>query len=425
MVRTILFTAAIWVVIVGNHALAQTTDLSPLVPLELSGETPSKTPLSKVVVRALAFPGFGASQLMGKRLGAVDDSVRTRRRGEADSKLYEEISPSVVLVINESGIGSGSVIDAKGVVITNAHVVGNRTEVGVVFKPRTDGQELKRADVRRARVIKIDEIADLAVLQLSEPLPGDIRPLQLASQSSLKVGADVHAIGHPTGETWSYTKGLISQIRRNYEWQADSRGGRHKATVIQTQTPISPGNSGGPLLDDSGRIVGVNSFKDPRGENVSFAVSAEEVQRFLQSQTSRRFDRPGSEDKGSPTPEIRAKGKGRGRDEVCEPKVLKSGRAKGNQGDLAILDLDCDGKADATMYTPDRTGAIRLLIDTSKTGRPDALVTDEDRDGRWDRSYYDTDGDGKPDMVGHHPDGGIKASRIEPLSLTMDAKLAK
>jgi S1-C subfamily serine protease len=76
----------------------------------------------------------------------------------------------------------------------------------------------------------------------------------------------------PTGEAWTYTTGVISQYRRAYEWQAEGDPIKHKADIIQTQTPINPGNSGGPLLGDTGNLIGVNSFK-ASGEGLNFAVS--------------------------------------------------------------------------------------------------------------------------------------------------------
>jgi S1-C subfamily serine protease len=89
-------------------------------------------------------------------------------------------------------------------------------------------------------------------------------PLEISSED-IEVGADVRAIGHPKGEEWTYTKGIVSSVRPDYEWSGEP-GESHRATVIQTQTPINPGNSGGPLLSDEGKIVGVNSFrkKEPK-----------------------------------------------------------------------------------------------------------------------------------------------------------------
>ena len=91
---------------------------------------------------------------------------------------------------------------------------------------------------------------------------------------------DVHAIGHPTGEAWTYTTGVISQYRQGYEWKAEDDPIKHKADIIQTQTPINPGNSGGPLLSDLSSLIGVNSFK-AGGEGLNFAVSVDEVRKFI------------------------------------------------------------------------------------------------------------------------------------------------
>jgi hypothetical protein len=88
----------------------------------------------------------------------------------------------------------------------------------------------------------------------------------------------VHAIGHPSGEVWTYTTGTISQIRPNYEWTAD--GFTHRSTVIQTQTAINAGNSGGPLLNDEAEIIGINSFRR-EGEGLNYAVAADTVEQFL------------------------------------------------------------------------------------------------------------------------------------------------
>ena len=93
-----------------------------------------------------------------------------------------------------------------------------------------------------------------------------------------EVGSDVHAIGQPGSLSWTYTKGYVSQIRNNYKWNYEKT--QHEASIIQTQTPISPGNSGGPLISSDGELLGVNSFK-AQGENLNFAVTSLEVINFL------------------------------------------------------------------------------------------------------------------------------------------------
>jgi S1-C subfamily serine protease len=85
------------------------------------------------------------------------------------------------------------------------------------------------------------------------------KPIDLADEKDIAVGADVNAIGHPENLRWSYTKGIISQIRNGFAWSDESKI-KHHADVIQTQTPINPGNSGGPVLSDDGKLIGVNTF---------------------------------------------------------------------------------------------------------------------------------------------------------------------
>ena len=90
-----------------------------------------------------------------------------------------------------------------------------------------------------------------------------LHPLSMGDISKLEVGDDVHAIGHPEGEVWTYTTGTISQIRPKYEWKDENI--THSATVIQTQTAINPGNSGGPLLNNKAQVIGINSFQHGGG----------------------------------------------------------------------------------------------------------------------------------------------------------------
>jgi S1-C subfamily serine protease len=336
------------------------------------------------------------SRRLNSSLARLKPDLLTGTRGVRESQLYVAVSPSVVLVVSKDGIGSGSLVSTDGKILTNWHVVNRDREVGIVFKPELEGGRITRSDVYRAKVIRVDEIADLALLQAQGVSP-HAKPLPLGSMEQAAVGADVHAIGHPTGESWTYTKGIISQVRRGYEWSVES-GRAHKADVIQTQTPINPGNSGGPLLADDGRLVGVNSFKAP-GEGLNFAVAVDEVQRFLASSTDRRhstISRP------APDPV------------ECRPRELRRGRSTTMKADKVIYDLTCTGKENAILTIPDDPKQpMTLGVDSQGNGKIDIVYVDLDRDGEWDTSYYDTDGDGKPDLIGYHRDGEWKPYRFE------------
>ena len=203
-------------------------------------------------------------------------------------------------------------------------------------------------------------------------MPRDTKPIVLGSEFDIQVGADVHAIGHPTGEAWTYTKGFISQYRKDYEWRDEE--GSHKASVIQTQTPINPGNSGGPLLSDDGKLIGVNAFK-AKGEALNFAISIADVQAFLAKA-------------GQPIPAKAST--------TCKSVKLYEGRDRQNTAVLVQFDTNCDGKADYSFVTPDDlTKPISAHLDTNFDGKTDISVEDRNRDQKWDISFHDVDFDGK------------------------------
>ena len=93
------------------------------------------------------------------------------------------------------------------------------------------------------------------------------------------MGSTVYAIGHPSGEAWTFSSGMVTQIRPNYKW--DYENSSHSANVIQHEVPTNPGNSGGPLLDEQGLMVGVNSFVRIDSQLINFSVAIEEVEEFL------------------------------------------------------------------------------------------------------------------------------------------------
>src|SRR6202008_3991580 len=103
----------------------------------------------------------------------------------------------------------------------NWHVVQGFQKVGLYFKPSTEGAKPGERDFQVAEVVHYDPQLDLALLKATK-VPAELRPVALGSEADIQVGADVHAIGHPTGEAWSYTKGIISQYRRDYEWKMEN-----------------------------------------------------------------------------------------------------------------------------------------------------------------------------------------------------------
>jgi S1-C subfamily serine protease len=333
-------------------------------------------------------------------LGSLKPEGRSATRGAKEARVYQAASPAVVLIITDDALGSGVLVSADGKIITNLHVVEQNQEVGVVFKPAVEDAAIAPSDVHRARVIRRDEVADLALLQVSD-VPSGIKPLTVGSATEIEVGSDVHAIGHPTGQSWTYTRGIVSQIRHDYAWAAQDKI-KHKATVVQTQTPINPGNSGGPLLDDDLEVIGINSFIGD-GEGINFAVSGDDVKAFL-ARTGDRVSEP-------VTP-----AKTKTASKSCKIKDLESRPSEDPKGEEFLIDADCDGVGDYVVVIPDDSKAPSLtLLDTTGSGKIDTVVVDEERDGKPEFAIYDTDGDGKSDLMGYYRPGEFEPYKWERL----------
>jgi serine protease Do len=171
--------------------------------------------------------------------------------------VAREISPAVVRIARPGGEGSGVIIREDGVILTNAHVVGNARAVEVVLG---DGRTLA------GEVLGGDPSIDIAVVRVQETgLP--VAPL--GDSDRLEVGQTAIAIGNPFGLDRTLTTGVVSAVNR-------SPRGLELDGLVQTDAAINPGNSGGPLLDSSGRVIGVNTaVLRPRGvgaEGLGFAV---------------------------------------------------------------------------------------------------------------------------------------------------------
>jgi S1-C subfamily serine protease len=348
----------------------------------------------KAASPALSRGASGAGLDVRRYVGALDGlepEGRAAVRGAADTKVYRAAAPAVVLVVTKDGLGSGALIAPDGRIVTNLHVVEDNDEVGVIFKPVEEGAAVDRKDVRIAKVIRRDGETDLALIQVAE-VPAGVAPLKLAEGETIEIGADVHAIGHPTGRTWTYTRGIVSQVRRDYAWSTEDRI-PHKATVIQTQTPINPGNSGGPLLNDAAEIVGINSFVGD-GEGINFAVSAADVRGLLALKADHAVEPP----------------------KPCEISEISREPSKDPKGENVFLDTDCDGAEDVMAVIPaNKKKPIMFLSDDDGDGKIDTALFDDGRDGNLDFGFYDTDGDGKHDVVGYFHNGEDEPYMLEKI----------
>ena len=181
------------------------------------------------------------------------------------NEIYQRDSKGVAFIQAEqptgAATGSGFVIDDEGHILTNAHVVENAQKIEVEF-----GED---GNTRTAELVGMDPSSDVALLKVDEN--DDLTPLELGDSSKVEVGDPVVAIGNPFGLDRTVTSGIVSAKQR----QIQAPNGFSISDVIQTDAAVNPGNSGGPLLDSQGRVIGINSqiASDSGGnDGVAFAV---------------------------------------------------------------------------------------------------------------------------------------------------------
>ncbi|MBW3609520.1 MAG: trypsin-like peptidase domain-containing protein [Actinobacteria bacterium] len=221
----------------------------------------------------------------------------TRGAGDDDafdpSRIYERDAPGVVTIRSvlsgaaavpgvpgggDSGLGSGFVLNERGEIATNAHVVTQGEgrsirEAKEVYVAFADGNQVP------ARIVGYDANADVALLRI-DPSGLTLRPLRLGTARDLRVGSPVAAIGSPFGEPQSLSVGVVSATDRSIR----SLTGFEIGGAIQTDAAINQGNSGGPLVNAKGDVLGINSqiqTSSGGGEGVGYAVPADTVRRTL------------------------------------------------------------------------------------------------------------------------------------------------
>lgn len=269
--RVALAAALLATVLIGaGCGLPQLLDLAP------AAIAPPPTPqVIAVVVTATPEP-------------ASPRAVEAAPPGETEEDrriaIYEQVAPAVVNITTqilrsdffwgympEEGSGSGFLWDSDGHVVTNYHVIEGAQEISVSF-----GDDVNMM----AEVIGADPQNDLAVLRVEGAIPDGVQPIALGASAGLKVGQSAIAIGNPFGQfERTMTEGIVSALNRTIETESTVLRG-----VIQTDAAINRGNSGGPLLDSSGRLIGVNSaIYSPTGTSagVGLAIPVDKVSRVV------------------------------------------------------------------------------------------------------------------------------------------------
>ena len=218
--------------------------------------------------------------------------------GLTPAEIYQKYSAGVVEVFSTfpasqsqspfgqssgpmQGLGSGFVVSTDGHILTNAHVVENNgqraTTVSVVFKT-ADGKDSTKVP---ATIVGVDETSDVALLKVDPAKAPTLDPLPLGDSAAVQVGEPVVAIGNPLGYDFSVTAGIVSATNRNLE----SPNGSVIPDGIQTDAAINSGNSGGPLINASGQVIGINeqiASKSGGNDGLGFAVPINTAKNVLE-----------------------------------------------------------------------------------------------------------------------------------------------
>ena len=328
---------------------------------------------------------------------------KIKYRGSA-KQIYKNYSKSVFFLLNAQGegmVGTGFLVDKSGLVLSNWHVTNGAKQLFIWTLPEEgaiDAQILfKEINPYYGKVVAENKLEDLALIKVSG-LPSNILPVELGSNQEVDIGDNVYAIGHPKALPWTFSSGMVSQIREKHKWKYTDKS-EHQATVIQMQTPISTGNSGGPLFSSEGKVVGVNTLMRGEGQNLNFAVAVDHVKKFIKENPNLKKVNPASDlvKKNFPN----AKAQDYNKNGIIDTWYVDSN--KNGKIDTAFIDDDEDGFVEGT------------LIDKNENGVWELMVLDTDKDGKNNEAYIDEDEDRKADVLAHDYDQDGKWDKFEKL----------
>ncbi len=192
---------------------------------------------------------------LGSQIGVISEEFGFLKAsvGAGFSEIVENSIPLVVTIRTDVSQGTGFIIEERGYIVTNAHVLTDGTLVNVI----THEQEIIEADL-----VGYDTDFDIALLKI----PGTYDTLKFENSDRVQVGEKVIAIGNPLGLQFSVSEGIVSAVHR--------QGPNGLNTYIQTDAALNSGNSGGPLINNKGLVVGINNFKIGGSENLGFALES-------------------------------------------------------------------------------------------------------------------------------------------------------
>ena len=328
-------------------------------------------------------------------------------------EIFDDYADSVVLVGNRSvwATGSGFFINHHGLkIITNWHVVENTKNVDIWLKPERNKKKeveylLNNVDSYKGKVVKINKKKDLAMIEI-KGISHRIKPVIFGSFSKVKEGQMGFAIGHPKGNGWSFTDGMISSIRPDYNWHYENS--KHFASVIQTQNRIYQGNSGGPLFNKKKELIGVITFTTAKAETLNFAVSVEDLKEFLNEVQQEEIESQYIKKKKKGSTWIKKKKKSKNKkstsNEISKkfPNAQKEDTNNNGITDTWLVDENNNGLIDMIVMDLNENEIVEAIgFDENENNNCEVILFDDDEDGNPDRADLDEDDNGTSDIIAY------------------------
>jgi len=194
--------------------------------------------------------------------GELESQIKTIKvKGQDFTAIIDDALDATVSIVTNKGQGSGAIVDSRGFIVTNFHVIDGASQIRVLTYDK---------NIYIATAIAAHKDWDVVVLKIDEV---DMPILNFANSNNIKVGEKVIALGNPAGYDFTVTEGIVSAV--------DRVGPNGLQGFIQTDVPLNPGNSGGPLVNVEGRIIGLNNFKIGGSESLGFAIPSNIVSDIL------------------------------------------------------------------------------------------------------------------------------------------------
>jgi S1-C subfamily serine protease len=285
-----------------------------------------------------------------KRIYIDETKVISNDRGDKEVNIIiPKLESSTVVVSSDGHIGTGVIINQGNNILTNYHVVApDQKNVYIALKPEI-GDNPAKNNYYKAKVLKVDMIRDLALLEMPKSVQKNHKFgfLKFGNIKKMKKGIDIYTMGHPHKYFFAFEYGMLNKIVKNYRWIT------YKVDyALHYSMTSNRGNSGGPIINDKLELLGIVAGSDLSGQNLNFGISIADIKHFLKAKESVVIKR---KPLSTYTKYIMQKG------------LYKNARF--------------------------------AKIDRNGNGKPDAMMKDVNGDGKWDIIAYDTDEDGSYERV--------------------------